>query len=335
MTGGVTRSACDRPRSPRPDARVHSSCCQTCVVPTSIAQLRADARDALRRARLDDPRAEADALLAALLDRTRGDLELAALLGRTVDASVAARIRTGIAQRARRVPLQHITGTAHVAELDLAVGPGVFVPRPETDVLIDVAVRELCADGRNHLEIADLGSGSGVIALGVAQRLAAHGVDAQVRAIEASPHAWPWLVRNVRAHAHGRVHPVFDRIGERALAGVAAYDALLSNPPYVPRANVPRDPEVRVHDPAMALYGGEDGLDVVRDLVRLGAARLRRGGLLLMEHDDHHGADIRDLLRDAGYRTVETHADLAGRDRVTGGRWGVADARDDTARRYP
>lgn len=291
------------------------------AVAIPMQQIRAEARLTLTRARLEGPAAEADALLAAVLDQSRGDIELAALLGRTVEDDAAARIRHAIGQRARRVPLQHIVGIAPFAGLDLAVGPGVFVPRPETETLVELAVSELEAAGVSEPRVADLGSGSGAISLGVAAGLANRGVEARVVAVEASPHAWPWLVRNVRQHGHGRVRPIFDRIGSRALpAMMRPFDALLSNPPYIPRANEPRDPEVRSFDPGMALYGGEDGLDVVRELAVLGLEALRRGGVLIVEHDDHHGDAARAVLRAAGYRGVTTHRDLAGRERFTSGR---------------
>lgn len=277
-------------------------------------------RALLSRAGFPHPAVEADALLAAVLGISRGDVELDALLGRTVDAAEAARVDAAAARRARREPLQHIVGTAPFLGLDLAVGPGVFVPRPETELLVELAAEALRAraarDDRapGPPRAVDLGSGSGAIAIALARATP----QAHVWAVEASPFAWPWLVRNARAHGAGRVHPAFDRIGDRAVPAAARpLDVLVSNPPYIPRANEPRDPEVRRHDPAMALYGGADGLDVVRDIARLGLGTLADGGALILEHDDHQGPAIRELLTAAGYVGAVTHPDLAGRDRIT------------------
>lgn len=280
-----------------------------------------DALRGLVRARLDragfpDAGAECDALLAAALGRTRGDVQLDALLGRAVAHDEAERILALATRRARREPLQHLVGKAPFCGVDLAVGEGVFVPRPETEGLVALAVerlRDRAGDDR-PLRVADLGSGSGAIAIAIARAVP----STRVWAVESSPHAWPWLVRNARELGEGRVVAVFDAIGPRAIpAGARPLDALVSNPPYIPAANEPADPEVRRHDPAVALYGGDDGLDVVRDIARLGLEALAPGAPLLLEHDDHQGPAIRDLLTAAGYRDARTHADLAGRDRVT------------------
>ncbi|GGA58995.1 release factor glutamine methyltransferase [Pseudoclavibacter endophyticus] len=286
-----------------------------------LSNLRREARAALGRARVPNPAADADALLAGVLGRRPGDIVLEALLGRALSADEAADVRAAVGRRARREPLQHILGSAAFGDLELAVGPGVFVPRPETEVLVDVAIRRLHAAGRPRPLVADLGSGSGAVALGIAGGLLARRnppVEPTIVAVEASPHTWPWLVRNVRSHGRGAVRAIYDRLGDRALGHAGRpFDAIVSNPPYVPRANEPTDPEVRRYDPGIALYGGDDGLDVIREIAGLGHRWLVPGGFVLLEHDDHHGDVVRSLLAAAGYERAETHRDLAGRDRVT------------------
>ncbi|MGO2112015.1 MAG: peptide chain release factor N(5)-glutamine methyltransferase [Pseudoclavibacter sp.] len=286
-----------------------------------IADIRRETRATLAAAGLANAGAEADTLLAAVLGRSRGDIELDSLMGRSVSDAPIARVRRAVARRARREPLQHIVGIAPFGSLELAVGPGVFVPRPETEALVELAVAELIARGAQSPLAADLGSGTGAVALGVAAGLRAEGAEPDVVAVEASPHAWPWLIRNARDLGAGHVHPVFDRVGDRPLAWPGRrYDAIVSNPPYVPRASEPADPEVRGFDPEMALYGGEDGLDVIRDIAVLANRWLVAGGVVLLEHDDHQGAAVRDILTRAGLEHPVTHQDLAGRDRITGAR---------------
>lgn len=292
---------------------------QTCRVNLSIRALRAESRVRLTRAGLASPSAEADALLAEVLGGGRDEVELAVLFGRELDEPAVRRLHELLARRERREPLQLLLGRAPFDGLDLAVGPGVFIPRPETEILVELAAQELgprAVAVRRALRIADLGSGSGAIALALARRLPA----AELWAVEASPHAWPWLRANTARYGAGRVHPVFDRIGPRALPPAALpLDAVLSNPPYIPAANQPADPEVRRHDPPAALYGGPDGLEPIRGIVALAAQALTPRGLLLLEHDDHHGAPVRELLQRGGFTAVRTWPDLAGRERITGG----------------
>ena len=253
---------------------------------------------------------DAALLVAAALDRSLGEVELARLLGKAVPAAAAARILALAQRRARREPLQHLVGTAPFLDFELAVGPGVFVPRPETEVLVARVAEEL--DAAPAGRVADVGSGSGAIAIGLARAHPARRVDA----FEASPYAWPWLRRNVRGLAPG----VAVHFGDWAasLARVEGeFAAIVSNPPYVPAREIPRDPEVRLFDPAPALYSGVDGLDEIRRLAAAAALRLRPGGLVAVEHTEAQGAVVRELFAAAGLRDGATIRDLAGRDRHT------------------
>lgn len=319
----------------------------------SLSEMRQDAIAVLARAGFEDPRAEADALLAAVLDISRGEVVLGATLGRpipaefgvsapatpaelgmsapptsaeraTSDASVETRLRSAILRRSRREPLQRIVGTAPFFDMDLAVGPGVFIPRPETELLVECALKLLAA---KPTRLLDVGSGTGAVALGLARRCP--GPGARVTAVERSPRAWPWLNRNIRTYGEGRVDARFGAFGELAVGnfrglGLAAgerFDAIVSNPPYIPARLVPNEPEVRLYDPPLALYGGEDGLSVIRELATLGRRLVLPGSPLVLEHDASHAAGVRATLEDAGWRDVETRPDLAGRDRIT---WGTA-----------
>ncbi|MEU8022556.1 MULTISPECIES: N5-glutamine methyltransferase family protein [Micromonospora] len=301
----------------------------------------------LAAAGIDAPRVEAELLAAHVLGVPRGRLALAD--GLTTDQ--LDRYDALVARRAAREPLQHLTGSAAFRHLELAVGPGVFVPRPETELLAGWGVDQarLRTVGGQPVTggtpapggapatgglpaagpvpagvptavggplVVDLCSGSGAIALAVAQEAPA----ARVVAVERSPAALAWLRRNAadRAAAGDRpVEVVAADVTDPGLLGdlEGRVDVLLCNPPYVPRA-VEVPPEVAAHDPDEAVFGGADGLDVIRPVLARAARLLRPGGVLGVEHDDTHGAAVPELLAaDGRYEAVEEHRDLAGRPR--------------------
>lgn len=210
-----------------------------------------------------------------------------------------------VVRRCAREPLQHLTGMAGFRYLDIEVGPGVFVPRPETEVLVDIALQE------RFTTAIDLCTGSGAIALALATE-----AGADVTGVEADPRAFEWAQRN----AKGRIHLVHADVC--APLQLLQVDLVVSNPPYIPNKMVPRDPEVAQHDPQPALYGGEDGMRVIRCVVQRARELLRPGGRLLIEHGESQGEQVRTLL--TGFEEVTTWPDLTGRDRVTGGRWSDA-----------
>ena len=226
----------------------------------------------------------------------------------------AALYRSLVAARAARVPLQHLTGLAPFRHLLLAVGPGVFVPRPETELLVEWGLRWLRSADRGAPTVVDLCAGSGAIALSVA----AEHPDAAVYAVESEPAALMWLRRNA---GEGGVTVVpgdaTDPVVLSELDG--RVDLVLSNPPYVPEVAAPTlPPEVTAHDPHGAVFGGIDGLDVIRPLIGRVAALLRPGGALGVEHDDTQGMVIHALLlADGRFTDLEPHWDLAGRLRYT------------------
>jgi release factor glutamine methyltransferase len=263
----------------------------------------AAATKALGDAGVPSPRVDAELLAAHVLGVGRGRLALVGTL-RTVEA---ARLRDLVARRAAREPLQHLLGTAAFRYRELAVGPGVFVPRPETELLAGWGV-EHTAPGA---VVVDLCSGTGAIALAVATEAR----PARVIAVERSPDALPWLRRN--AAAHDVVDVVAGDVTDPGLLpGLRGrVDVVLCNPPYVP-AGTPVPPEVADHDPVVAVFGGPDGLAVIRPVIALAGALLRPGGVVGIEHDDTHGEAVPALLlADGRFADVVGHADLAGRPR--------------------
>lgn len=292
----------------------------------------------LAAAGIDGGRVDAELLAAHALGLSRGEVLAAALRGTEVDDDAARRFAGLVEQRAARRPLQHLTGRAPFRALELAVGPGVFVPRPETEVLAGLAVAEAAAvvaagtgdvaDGRRPGEgavlVVDLCTGSGAVALSVADEVP----QARVVAVEREAAALEWAARNVSALPAGARVELRggDVVGCAADGGVLAdlvgvVDVVVANPPYIPAGMVPVDPEVADHDPHAALYGGgEDGLEVPTAVVEAAAALLRPGGLLLMEHADVQGAATRALAAPPVWTDVRTAPDLTGRDRVLAAR---------------
>lgn len=305
-------------------------------MPTARALL-AEAVVALRSAGVASPQVDAELLLAHVTGRPRATLRL---LDPAVDPELAATFDALVAQRCRRIPLQHLTGRAPFRHLELRVGPGVFVPRPETELVVDLVLAHLAqAPDTPAPVLVDLCTGSGALALALATEVP----GGQVHAIERSTEALAWAGRNADEH-DAAVRAAGSRLtlaaGDATTCAepdaplehlVGGVDVVVTNPPYVPDDAVPREPEVRDHDPRLALFGGPDGLAVIRPLAVQAARLLRPGGLLLVEHADVQGEaagplGVPGVLRAqpdpvepgrAAWGAVVDHEDLSGRPRVT------------------
>ncbi|WP_107705554.1 peptide chain release factor N(5)-glutamine methyltransferase [Nocardioides allogilvus] len=271
----------------------------------------AAAVDQLRAAGVASPEHDAAELLAHVHGLERRDL----FRIDTVGDDLAARFDTLIERRAAREPLQHLTGAAFFRHVELAVGPGVFVPRPETELLAGWAIEHARAvgDGAGRAPVViDLCTGSGAIAKSVADE-----VDgAEVHAVELDESAHGWAERNLAGTGvdlrHGDMGTAFDD-----LAGTV--DVVVCNPPYIPlEAWESVAVEARDHDPHLALFSGDDGLDAIRVLAARAALLLRPGGVVGAEHADVQGESAPGVFAATG-RWVEIvdHRDLAGRPRFT------------------
>ena len=272
-----------------------------------------DAASRLARAGVTDPVVDAELLAAHVLGIGRGAVQAAAVRGDLIGRADADTFGALIARRAARVPLQHLTGTAPFRHLELAVGPGVFVPRPETEMVAQLAIDALRAAASEAPIAVDLGTGSGAIALSMATEVP----HARVFAAENSVDAFVWTTENAARIGAGNLTLAFIDL-EHAFADLdGMVSVVASNPPYVPDEAIPRDPEVRLYDPPAALYGGADGLDVVRILSRVGLRLAHPGGLLVIEHGEWQGEPIRRILAADGWLAAATHPDLTMRDRAT------------------
>ena len=286
----------------------------------------------LTLAGVPNPRVDAELLIGHVLDLSRGQVQSKAITDAAITESDAAVIADLVSRRAAREPLQHITGRAPFRSLNLAVGPGVFVPRPETEQVVQFAIDALRAavpapasvpeptsvpelvDGPPAGPIAvDLGTGSGAIALAMATEVP----HARVYGVEVSPLAFVWTKQNFRETGAANATPIFTDLAVALPELNGTVSVVISNPPYIPRAAIPRDPEVRLFDPEIALYGGDDGLDVVHQVSATGLRLLHSGGTLVMEHGELQAAEIAALLRADGWLAVASHPDLLGRDRAT------------------
>ncbi|MDP9797422.1 release factor glutamine methyltransferase [Catenuloplanes nepalensis] len=265
----------------------------------------------LDEAGVPTPRVDAEILAAHVLGESRTQLLLS---DGFTEAALLEYVKV-IEKRATGVPLQHITGTAPFRHIELSVGPGVFVPRPETELLADWGLAALA--GHSRPVVVDLCSGSGAIALAVANERP----DAKVYAVERSPEALTWLRRNAAARADAGDAHVTVAEGDVADASVLAelngtVDLVLCNPPYVPlgtKVSVEVD-----HDPPQAVFGGEEGLDLIPAVIGTAARLLRSGGSFAVEHDETHGAEVPALLREDGrFAIIRLRYDLAQRARYT------------------
>jgi release factor glutamine methyltransferase len=271
-----------------------------------------DAARRLAEAGVESARVDAELLLAHVLGLPRGRL----LTLDEVAEDDAARFVALVEQRADRVPLQHLTGRAAFRFVELSVGPGVFVPRPETEQLAGWALDRLA--GTDGPIVVDLGSGSGALALSIAHEHP----GARVTAVERDRGALAWTRHNAMARVAAGDPPVGVVEGDMTDPALlpeldGRVTVVVSNPPYVPDdAVLPR--EVAEHDPPLALWGGPDGLDVVRGMLSVAARLLHVGGWVGIEHADQQGGAVPAVVRAHGsFTDVEDHPDLAGRPRFT------------------
>ena len=269
-----------------------------------------DAVSRLTAAGVGSPEHDAAELLAHVLGTTRSRLP-------TLDSVAPDRqavFEELLRRRVSREPLQHLTGTAAFRHVELAVGPGVFIPRPETELLAGWAI-ERAREAGAHPVVVDLCCGSGAIALSVADEVP----EAAVHAVELDPDAHAWAERNLGSSG------VDLRLGDMAEAFPeldGAVDVVACNPPYIPlEAWASVAPEVRDHDPALALWSGQDGLDAIRVLESTAARLLVPGGWVGLEHADVQGESAARVFLDRGRWTdVRDHRDLAGRARYLSAR---------------
>lgn len=298
----------------------------------------------LRNAGVDTPEHDAKLLLAEACGCSLSDIDKAMLLGKStaalaeehsaesvspalsVEGSPERRFDAMLARRAAREPLQYIVGRAPFRYLDLAVGPGVFIPRPETELVVQEGLDWLAARrGRNEarFRVVDLCAGSGAIGLSIVTETA----DVEVWAVELSERTAAWTRRNAEtvlgptgtgSGIDGRYHLVLgDATDPDTLAELdGTVDLVVTNPPYVPESEIPEQPEVRDHDPQLALYGGSpDGLLIPERIIGRAAALLRPGGLLVMEHDISQGAALVAYAQAHGFNRTRTGRDWTARPR--------------------
>lgn len=258
-------------------------------------------------------RVDAELLVGHILGISRGGVQARVATDAAIGTDEAIELTEFVERRAAREPLQHITGVAYFRSLELAVGPGVFVPRPETESVVQHAVDALRAVATPEPLAVDLGTGSGAIALALATEVP----HSRVYGVEVSPRAYVWARQNFRSVGADNATPVFHDLASALPELDGLVDVVISNPPYIPTGAIPRDPEVRLHDPELALYGGEDGLDVVRQVSQTAARLLHSGGTLVLEHGELQSAAIAELLARDGWRAIAHHRDLTGRDRAT------------------
>ena len=276
-----------------------------------LSQVISKMAELFSEAGIESNQADAEILLAHLMKISRGELLAKSMSGDELPQTLVEELEDLVEKRTLRFPLQHLTGWAAFRSLELTVGPGVFVPRFETEVLAGHAIEHLHALGIEKPVVVDLATGSGAIALSIAVEVP----GAEVHAVELSEDALNYTRKNFAKYASGADL----RQGDLAEAFEdlnGQVDVVVSNPPYIPDDAIPIYPEVNLFDPKMALYGGWDGLNIVRDVEKTASRLLKPGGRLFIEHADSQGEAVRAILLATGWQEVVTYQDLAGRDRL-------------------
>jgi release factor glutamine methyltransferase len=275
-----------------------------------VSELLSESSSKLKDAGVTSATVDAELLACYCLGVTRSELSIMAATNQEFPADSRDAFDSALARRVAREPLQHITGIAAFRHLELKVGPGVFTPRPETEQVVGFALEKIA-----HFAspvIVDFCAGSGAIAISLATEVS----GSNVFAVEKSKDAFTFLQQNAASYGLADKNLRNEDLQDSLPGLEGKVDLVISNPPYIPNDAIPIDLEVQLHEPSMSLYGGVDGLDVVRQISSRALKLLKPGGLLVMEHADTQSGAIGELLLGQGWLEIETRADLAGKDRM-------------------
>lgn len=277
-----------------------------------LADALAKASAAFTEAGIETPEIDAQLLAAHVLGSSRGSIQSDLIVGRELTEDELQEFEALATKRAERLPLQHLTGKGYFRNLELMVGKGVFIPRPETESVAELAIQALRAVPGEPIAV-DLCTGSGAIAIAMATEVP----NSKVYAWELNPKSESYLRENIAAYGNSVNLTMGDIADDSEFTElIGKVSVVISNPPYIPVGAIPRDIEVREHDPALALYGGEDGMDVMHVVSRRALELLVPGGFLVVEHADNQAGVVADLLVEGGWKQVRSHKDLSGRDRA-------------------
>ncbi len=277
-----------------------------------LRELVVHATERFKESGIDSAEVDAQLLAGHLLGLSRGEVQSEMIRGAELSEAQAEKLTEMFGRRLLREPLQHITGVAYFRNLELAVGRGVFTPRPETEFVAQLAIDALNAVKSEAPIAIDLGTGSGAIALAMATEVS----HARVFAVEKSNEAFPFTQQNFQKYSDASATLVLGDLADAFQELDGTVSVVASNPPYIPLDAVPRDIEVKLHDPQIALYGGADGMQVMRLVSQSAKRLLLPGGSLVVEHADSQGQQVCELLLADGWNNVLSHKDLTGRDRA-------------------
>ncbi len=279
---------------------------------TSVGEIVAALAERFDRAGIASPLADAELVVGHVAGWTRGEVATKTFMGVELDEALARKINVIATRRESREPLQHITGESPFRHLVLAVGPGVLIPRPETELVAEWAIDALRQVPSPRPRAVDLGTGTGALALALATEVP----NAEVFAVELSTAAAEWAERNIARYGDERVTLVIGDAANALPELDGTIDVVVANPPYIPDSDKPADIEVLGYDPEIALFGGEDGLRDIRTFIARAALLLRPGGTLVVEHGDGQGEAVKAIAKEAGFSMTTTHTDLLQRERA-------------------
>ena len=275
-----------------------------------VSELLSESSSKLKEAGVTSATVDAELIACYCLGISRSELAIMVATNQEFPTESLELFELSLARRVARQPLQHITGSAPFRHLELKVGPGVFTPRPETEQVVGFALEKI-SNWQSPL-IVDLCAGSGAIAISLATEVS----GSTVFAVEKSSEAFAYLRDNAASYGLAEANLRNEDLENSLPELDGQVDLVISNPPYIPNDAIPIDLEVQLHEPSMSLYGGVDGLDVVRQISSRAMKLLKPGGLLVMEHADTQSNAIGKLLLAEGWLEIVARADLAGKERM-------------------
>ena len=289
---------------------------------TTVSDVLGAVQHQLHRAGIDSPAPEAAIIVSHVLGITRGKLGVMQALGERLNDETIATIYELARQRATRIPLQHLLGETTFYGVDLKIEPGVFIPRVETEVLVETTLAHFEHHTTGELAILDLCTGSGAIAAALAEQFGQRNITTRIWAVDLDPHAVQLARHNTAEYnvtvlcADATDTASLVEADPTLAKWIGHFDAVVSNPPYIPTATPVTQQEAE-HDPQLALYGGSpDGLDIPSAIAQVAAQSLAPGGYFMMEHDETHAAEIAAILeRNTVWEQVHTVQDLTATNR--------------------